>query len=382
MKPIHWLSLLYVFVCVGSISIFGVKYVIDSHRYIEYATNLHNGFYAEKHNFWYIGYVIFIYAITAIHDSYEAIILAQYVYGLVAVWCLYYTSRRLFCDERVAFITAILFVLFVETTTWHSYILAESFLTSSVCVTLYLLSSIHQGDRRVILYLGCAVMVMLTAFAKPTGMAIVGTIGIVLAIRFLRGSKLKAIKWTGALVGSILFVVLVNTMLKSFNVVHQYQTGEIVFASSKQPERFTQESLYISVPDDLYIPSSDNEPVVRIASFLWMNPLFTLELFFKKMFYFLFHVRPYWSIGHNIFSLIFLVPIYVLAIGGTNKSGVYSQTAIFAFFYLLIQTIAVSATSVDWDGRFLMPLLPVLFLTASKGLDKVLRTIRDKSIAN
>ena len=48
---------------------FGVKNVNDSHRYLEYATNLKNGFYIDRHNIWYIGYVIFIYLVRLISGS-------------------------------------------------------------------------------------------------------------------------------------------------------------------------------------------------------------------------------------------------------------------------------------------------------------------------
>lgn len=39
---------------------YGIKVVKDSARYLEYASHLENGFYFDPHNFWYIGYPLYI----------------------------------------------------------------------------------------------------------------------------------------------------------------------------------------------------------------------------------------------------------------------------------------------------------------------------------
>ncbi|MCP4460767.1 MAG: hypothetical protein GY816_22510 [Cytophagales bacterium] len=381
MKPVYWLSLLYVVVGVCLFTIYGIKYVNDSHRYLEYANNLRSGFYFEKHNFWYIGYVLFIYIVTTIHDSYEVIVLAQYTYGLIAVWCLFKSGIRLFKSEMMATVSALLFILFIEITTWHSYLLAESFLTSSVCISIYFLSRLLGGDKTPWIIVGCVIIVLLTAFAKPTGFAIIVSIGVVFSVRWLKKINQTIVRWIAGIVPLLLIGVLANNILSTFNVVGHYLSGEVVFASSKQPEAMTHESLFISVPEDLYVPTKDNGAVVEIASFLWMNPMYSAELFFKKMFYFVFHIRPYWSIWHNIFSLVFLVPLYVSLVRVGIRVKLKSDATIFAFVFLLLNVILISATSVDWDGRFLMPILPVVFLIGAKELVQLIISKKPDSVS-
>ncbi|PZR30764.1 MAG: hypothetical protein DI538_22065, partial [Azospira oryzae] len=70
----------------------GVKIVADSERYIEYATRLHDGFYFDPHNFWYIGYSLYIALIQQLHGDVMGVVIGQYALGLLAVVALYHAS--------------------------------------------------------------------------------------------------------------------------------------------------------------------------------------------------------------------------------------------------------------------------------------------------
>jgi len=56
---------------------YGVKVVTDTHRYVEYASNLQSGFYFDPHNFWYIGYSLYILLIQLLQGSFLAIVTGQ-----------------------------------------------------------------------------------------------------------------------------------------------------------------------------------------------------------------------------------------------------------------------------------------------------------------
>jgi len=58
-KPIALLWVTFAYLAMASVLYYkyGIKVVYDSPRYLNYAQNLHQGFYVDSLNFWYFTYV-------------------------------------------------------------------------------------------------------------------------------------------------------------------------------------------------------------------------------------------------------------------------------------------------------------------------------------
>ena len=159
---------------------FGVKNVNDSPRYLEYATNLKNGFYVERHNIWYIGYVIFIYLVRLISGSSSElnIIIVQNILSYLALVLLYKTNLNFFRSQNLAFICTFFYLIFIEIFFWNSYILCESLYISLTCISLYFLSIIHNRQVSLIAMFFAGILILMTILTKPTGIAVlIGVIG-------------------------------------------------------------------------------------------------------------------------------------------------------------------------------------------------------------
>lgn len=360
------LSLIVALFCGVSIYLFyrhGVKIVNDSSRYLEYAGNLENGFYFDQHNFWYIGYVLFVFVINLFFDGPLSIVIAQYILSLIAVVLVYKTSLLLFINTKAAIISSVSYILFIEILSWNSYILCESLYCSLTCISLYLIACTYKRtDPPPYLYILTAVAVGITTLTKPTGIALLGAILTIAFIRLWHNKKNISFRIAAALVVGTTFILVINKMLSTYLVIENYQLGEVIYAITTLPHNALYDTLIIDPPDNIYIPSQQYPPLLRIVMFILNNPFYFFWLFSSKVFYFIFHIRPYWSLTHNLFTLLFLIPFYFYCIRAFVAQNIQKEIKIFSAIYLLIHCISIGLTSEDWDGRFLMPLLPLIFL--------------------
>ena len=362
--PLVLLSIIHVIVSLLLFQENGVKVVDDSPRYLEYASNLKNGFYFEQHNFWYFGYTIFIFIVQLLFSSELAIVIAQNILSWIAIICIYKTSLLLFNNVKSAIATSLSYILFIEILSWNSYILSESVYCSLICISFYLLAKLHQGSTKPGTLILAVLIVIWTIFTKPTGVGLLGAIFFVALFR-IRMSGNKILFYSLILFGSTAFILLVNEMLSTFLVMENYRLGEIIYNISAFSSDPTYDLLVVTVPDKMYIPSQETPPIMKILSFVLHHPVYWTKLFLAKLFYFLFHVRPYWSILHNLFSLGFLLPLYFYFIRGLKKGKYKKELIVFLLAYVCIHALSVGLTSVDWDGRFLLPILPAIFIVAA-----------------
>ena len=343
--------------------------MVDSERYLSYARNLSEGFYIEPHDFWYFSYVLFIYTIKLFSQESSVIIICQYIIGYLAVVAIYETGLLLFNHKLRALFPALLMIGFIEIPMWNSFILSESFYISFTCFSLYFLVALYKKGINPFRLIAAILIVLITVFSKPTGIALLGGVGALLFYRAV--SKVKPKSFKSALLGGacVLFLLLTNKMLSTYTLIeNDYVKGEIIYGISGLPNHSAYEKLKVMPPDNLYIPAAEHPPLVRIASFIINHPIYWLKLFFAKLYYFIMHIRPYWSVSHNLFSLLFLIPVYGLSIRSFFVREFPKEILLFIIPYFTIHVLSVCLSTVDWDGRFLMPLLPVLFLLAAAGI--------------
>ncbi|MFC4873609.1 hypothetical protein [Negadavirga shengliensis] len=345
----------------------GIRVVNDSPRYLEYAANMGtNGFYIDPHNIWYIGYSFFILGVRSVHDSLGAIVLAQYLFSFMGLIAVYFAAGKVTANWLMALATAMLYLVFFEISIYNSYILCESLFVSMNAICLYFLVNWYRGNRQWFYLVPGALVLIYTVSIKPTGIALMGAM-LALFIFFLwrrLGSAVLKTAFVGLV--AIGFLVLVNRMLATYGMMNDYRLGEIVYGVSGFDQSNFYPLLTVERPEQLYLPGRSYGPLAQIVLFIGHHPLYWSKLFFGKLFYYFAHIRPYWSLWHNVYSVLLLVPLYGFAIKGMIS---FSPTArIFVLAFICIHALSIGLTTVDWDGRFLLPLLPLLFVLAGKGV--------------
>lgn len=345
----------------------GVKIVADSERYIEYATRLHDGFYFDPHNFWYIGYSLYIALIQQLHGDVMGVVIGQYALGLLAVVALYHASLYIWNNRWSAWCTTLFYLLFIEIASWNAYVLTESIYLSFTCFSLYFLARVTREPSWAVGSI-TFIVVLFTIFIKPTGIALAGALSWVLLAYYLQRLNNRIIRVAVVLISVSTFIYLVNQRLATYLIMENYQSGEVIYGVTTVKDRAGVSIFLLDVPENSYHPSAHLPPIVKMVLFFLHHPVYWLKLFFTKAYYLLFHIRPFWSVGHNVFSLIVLIPAYFYCIRVFLKERSKNQVVTFAIVYLAIHVLSVCMTSEDWDGRFLMPMLPVVFFFSGHGI--------------
>jgi len=220
-------------------------------------------------------------------------------------------------------------------------------------------------------------------FTKPTGIALLGGVLLSVAVSLWKKENFKQIKWvvlTGLVVA---FFILLNSMLSTFGFVEAYQMGEIVYNSHKIKHLDYAKYLMINVPENLFVPDSNLPTIFQFVLLIVGNPIYSLKLFGTKLLYYIFYVRPYYSILHNLLALLVLVPVYLTFMNELFNKELRLPLKSFIIGFVGISILSSTLLTVDWNSRFLVAVLPVIFVLSSRNilyfLNPVSKRIKVKS---
>jgi hypothetical protein len=86
------------------------------------------------------------------------------------------------------------------------------------------------------------------------------------------------------------------------------------------------------------------------------------------------HVKPYFSLLHNAYIAIVLYPLYFFAYRACRSVRFNRSALVFLLSFVGVQGATVMVTTENWDGRFLMPALPFIFILSAFGISNFLQT--------
>jgi hypothetical protein len=365
--------LILVFFCSIQFAVFqthGIRIVNDSNRYMEYSHAIAYGDFYQEHNIWYFGFCGFMAVFFKLGLGIKSIILAQVLISACSVLLLQKAMEKLSGNVLASLVTCLAYLCFIEVSSWNFYILTESLFVSSICAFVYFLTHYTFSKHKFDLIL-TSLFALIVFWLRPIGISLVVAFALYLYVALLHNLLKNWQKIFLALTFSLAFLVLLTFMLSSFHLVENYATGEIVFGISRIPNYHGHEQILMEIPKDLYVPTQGST-LYKAIDFYVKNPVFGLKLLFLKAFYFLSHYKPYYSFWHNVHTLFLLIPAYI----GTIlflKSANYLALKTFVLSYIVFSTLIIMLTCEDWDGRFLMGLIPILSYASVLAIDRILR---------
>jgi hypothetical protein len=341
----------------------GIMTDADTWGYLQYADEImEKGLFFKPHLFWYIGYVVFILGANSIIPGYEGIVLFQYLFAYAALIALYFASINLYQNPKAALITCIWFLGFIMISFWNLFLYAESLMISLYCISFFFLSQAYRGKLSTFQAILGILILIWAIMVKPTGVALLaGLMAVAVTFAWKRITNLgwKVAFSTALVVG---FLVLLNLMLATFGIVEAYKNGEVVYNIHKMAHMDYASVLMISVPDNLSVPVAEWSPLGKMI-YLWIfNPMYSLQLFGTKLFYYLMYVRPYYSYVHNIMALCALLPMYIAFVHVIRRKSLGLLPKVFSLALIGCSALSVALLSDDWNSRFLMPVLPLFFV--------------------
>jgi hypothetical protein len=348
------LLLLWAFVQGAMLLRLGVQTPVDSELYLSDAKNLLAGQWPKGRGIWYVSYSSFLAFVFLVSGSNSTIILLQVLLSGVAALCLYKISVMVSGRANVAFLTVFFYLSWLKIHEWNTILYTESLFTSCSIICFALLMKSKYAWQ----YGFAFVLTLFTFFVRPTGFAFL--IGLIAYLVFLIKSKIdKRLFVSTFVVVTAATFLLACYMLEGADLIDSYARGEVIYPNI---------SVGLEIPADLVIPTKDAPAFSRMFMFAFDNPVYFAKLSFYKMILFIGNVKPYFSPIHNTIIVLILYPIYIFAIIGYFRFGKTQFEKYFIVGYVASLAFTVSLTSENWDGRFLVPVLPFIFLLASHGI--------------
>ena len=338
--------------------IFGINTSIDTGLYVNDARSMLSGHWQAIEMRWHLGYSLLIAGVLFLGGSLSTIILVQLFLSVIALLAVYYITFNVSANRSAAFIASILFAVWPDISQWNFIVYTDPVFTSCVVISV----AAWQLSRKTWHYAIAGVITVFTMMVRPVGAVFF------IALLFYASGKTSARRY---IIGAIILCVglfVMNTMMKEYidSFLSSYARAEIIYPNV---------SLGLQAPADLFIPGEDHKPVVRLILFVVNNPIYFLKMSAIKGILYIGHVKPYFSFFHNALIAVFLWPLYIFAVIGVRtltKSGFRN----FTIAFIILQILMVSLTSENWDGRFLLPLLPWVFILSSVGITTVIKNRR------
>ncbi len=343
---------------------FGIKVMDDSHRYLRWTNEIWEG-KISLYMFWYSGYVIFLSLILKLGLGLGGVVFIQITLSLIACFCLYFLTKRFTDQKWPGLIASCGYLMFFEISSWNVYILTESIFTSCIIILITWVYRLKKL-KDMVLFIP---FLLFVNFIRPMGITVLLSFLAFVFFEFKLGKNFTPKFKSFMIFGCIGFVLTMMILLLEGNPGIQffYSKGKVVWGADQVPHLRQNPWLVIDASNIIY--NDKQSSTLAFFQFALENPIYLLELFMKKCIMFLAHIKPYYSVRHNVFIISFLLPLYLSFSYGLLKAN-HTGIKAFAFTLFLLNMLMTGFTVEAWDGRFLIPTLPLLFVVASLGLDK------------
>lgn len=318
------------------------------------AVALLNGVLPEGRDIWYLSYCSFLAAISFLGGD-QVVVLFQVIISGIALYFLYHATNRITSSEITAVLTCAFYIGWIKIHEWNFFIYTESLFTSMSIISFAALILSSTKKQCALAWL----IFIFTFFIRPAGIALLTGVMVYGLAHFYHQVRRKV--WIATLVILVsIGLWMLNSVIKDFGLIDSYQKAELIYPNI---------NLGLQPPAELILPSDEQGPLMKLISFAFHNPLYFFKITGLKFLLFLGNVKPYFSLFHNAMIVVFLYPLYFFAITGFRHFTSNRKEHYFIAGFVIMQTATVSLTSENWDGRFLIPVLPFIFLLSAVGIN-------------
>ncbi|HEX8920147.1 MAG TPA: glycosyltransferase family 39 protein [Pyrinomonadaceae bacterium] len=330
----------------------GIRTAGDSPRYLDGAENLLKGLPLQERQPYYTGYLLLIAFCQMTGSGLPGVVAIQLMMAGLAALALYDLGRRLH-GESAGLFAAALFAANPDVARWNAYILTDSLYISLVILAVW---STHKAFelRRYWYVLAAAVLVTATLI-RPNGSVLI-LVSLLYLSSGIKRRNLRRLVISAILLASILgALALLRFYTLRFGdnpvTILRYGVTGISEWSVKMPAE----------------PGPFAGEWTDLISYVARHPFASVRLGATRVAIELVHARPFFSFKHNALVLVTLPVLYLLALMGLRLSRNRSLARLIVLT-IVAHLAVVAATYADWDGRFLLYVLPLVCLLSSCAL--------------
>lgn len=349
----------------------GVRVGGDSGIYVDGAEKMLSGRMLTARQPSYAGYIAVVAASQAVGAGLWGVVavqLAAAIGAAVAVYCL-----ALELGGRLAGGTAVLlFAADINTNRWHAYVLSDSLYASLLVIATWLVyRAAARGPKpqapSLKPYASASVVLLAAGLIRPEGWFLIpAAIAYWVARLDAPASRRVAMLAGGVLACAVLYGAMAPRLggnLSAVGPAEMLRRGQTIWE---------YDGWRVAMPDDPALSSQGGSAAA--LEYGVRHPLATARLMAARLLVHVVHVRPYYSMPHNLTIAAWLAPFYLLTLVGawaTRRQALLWWCAI----ALVSQSVVVALTHADWDGRYLGHVMPLLYPCAACGLLFVLQRI-------
>jgi hypothetical protein len=259
-------------------------------------------------------------------------------------------------DPPLALVGSLAYVLFPDIAQWNNYVLSDSLYISIVAANLFAVHRVLQGATvwRLIL---AGMTLASAALLRPSGWILAAATVPFLAFERL-GFNRRSLALAAVLIAGGAWL---------------YQQTDLIRRSvfDEHPDRRLAQGWVI----DSYRPANHQMPastftldgtLTAYARYAAEAPVATAGLLGARVAYAVAHVRPFYSLAHNLVIVITLWPLNALAILAIAR--VRDSFGRYLWVVCAAHLTLVAFILIDADGRFFIHTLPAVVVLAMDGL--------------
>ena len=339
----------------------GFKLGNDSPRYIDAAKDILQLNLPEGKALSYLSYDLFVAIALIFRNNLMDVVILQIILTAISALCLYKITKTLF-STSIGIISFFIFLFYPDIQIRNFYILTESLIISIPIISIYLIIN----KKKYIAFLGYSLL-LFSCFIRPHAIVIFPVLMLLLYFDFKNsGSKLliNLFYITNIIFIPIIFIIA-NYLLTKEGALLRLISGQIIGE---------YEGLKIDGVPKLYDNKFEN--LIEIIFIIFKYPIFFIKVFLMKFFWFFARIRPYYSDFHNLIIIITTLPIYITFVFGLFTKTNNYKLKMSLLFYIFLITISVCIIQVDWSGRFLLPIIPIIIIFSSSGFLYLYKTFQ------
>lgn len=336
----------------------GIVTSLEAEKYIAQGQILYQkGILSESKYYFYLPVILLIWFCKLLHLPLGTVVAIQIIFSAIAQYCFYRLALTLSGSLKKAFIVSFLLILFLPLQSWNFFLYTDSlFISASLIYTCILFRYRLLNIRHTGFIL---LSLILLLFFRPHALLFIPPTILYLLFR----SQPSRLRWTAA----IFCVLLLSGMYLFMNTIF---TGGSDMDALKP---FVQEHIICFVPlkpegASLVLIHSGN-PLKDLFYYILHNPGHYLRLSCLRLLSFFNMTRPYYGAAHNVYLLLYMIPVYLFTIAGLKRS--IKRMAAFAIFLLallILYPFGATFQCDDWHSRFTMVVFPYFILLGVLGV--------------
>lgn len=366
-RPLPYLFFLFALVQLVLYWKIGVFTGLEADKYVIEGNMLYDqGHFTDSKYIFYLPVILLVYLSRALGVSYHLVVIVQVLLSGLALYY-FYKLGNLIGNIKIAVTSSILLILFFPLQVWNFYLYTDSIFISLTIIYAYIIC--RWGDRGLKGTLFILLFLALLQFARPHGFLFIPCTIVYLLLR----QQTRASFFSGLALSALLLFAMYFLLNAAF-------TGGGDMDAMKP---FIEEHIICFVPmkpegTALDIVKTAN-PVNDLFYYIIHNPFHFVRLMFLKLLSFFNMTRPYYSTGHNLFLLLFFIPIYIMSIPGIYYLvKAFRNFSTYLLAMLVLYPLGATFQCDDWHSRFAMVTFPYFILLACIGVYGLLQKRNQK----